>query len=302
MLFLGALVFVPIGVAGPPFKIARGAGSFRFVDEKGDATRQMTVYTYLPKRLKAKEAPIVFVCHGHHRTPETYRDHWAPHADKHGFMVLAPLFDLEQWGAGGYSYASVFDRDGKIRPSPMWSYSVIEHLFDAVKAATGNDSSRYFLYGFSEGGQFVHRLVLLLPDARYARAVVGSPGWYTMPQFDIKFPYGLRGAPVTEASLKTSLERDVVLLLGERDNDPDDPELRKSRQAEAQGRHRFARGQKFFHEAEHASTELNAAFAWRLEIVPGAAHDPKKMSGPAAAILVSGSLGGKRPHKQYSAK
>jgi hypothetical protein len=123
-----------------------------------------------------------------------------------------------------------------------------------------------------------------------------------MPRFDIKFPYGLGGLPVTEASLKTSLGRDVILLLGERDTDPNDPELRNTRQAEAQGPHRFARGQEFFREAKHESAELKAPFGWRLQIVPGAAHDPKKMSGPAAAVLVSGKWPGKGPHKQDNAK
>jgi poly(3-hydroxybutyrate) depolymerase len=242
LILVWPLVCLQTGLAGPPLKIARGAGSFQFVDEKGDASKQMTVYTYLPKRLKTKETPIVFICHGHHKNAQGYRDNWAQHAEKYGFMVLAPLFDVDQWGAHGYSYGSIIDHDGKVQPSSLWSYSVIEHLFDAVKAATGNESPRYFLYGFSEGGQFVHRLVLLLPDARYARAVIGTPGWYMMPRFDIKFPYGLGGLPVTEASLKTSFGRDVILLLGERDTDPNDPELRNTRQAEAQGPHRFARG------------------------------------------------------------
>jgi hypothetical protein len=72
--------------------------------------------------------------------------------------------------------------------------------------------------------------------------------------------------------------------------------VRKSRQALAQGPHRFARGQKFFNLAQHQSAELKAAFGWRLEFVPGEGHDPRKMSGPAAAILMrqtlSGSLSG----------
>lgn len=286
MLLVWALAWSQTVAASPAIRIAPGAGSFLFVDEKGDATKAITVYTYLPRRVKANEAPIVFVLHGHHRTAKGYRDNWALHADKYGFMVLAPLFDPEQWGGGEYSYASVVGRDGKIRDASMWSYSVIEHLFDAIKAATGNASPRYFLYGFSEGGQFVHRLVLLLPEARYARAVAGTPGWYTMPRFDSKFPYGLGGSPVTEASLKTSLGRDVVLMLGDKDTDPNDPGLRKTRQALAQGAHRFARGQVFFKATEDRAAELKAAFGWRLQVVPGVAHEPKKMSGPAAAVLM----------------
>jgi len=265
--------------------IAPGTGSFHFVDRQGDS-KPMTIYTYLPKDADASKASIVFVLHGHHRAAREYRDNWSAHADKYGFMVLAPLFDTDQWGEGQYSYASVVGRDGTLRDASLWSYSVVEHIFDAVKAATGNASSRYFLYGFSEGGQFVHRLVLLLPEARYARAVAGTPGWYTMPRFDVRFPYGLGASPATEASLKRTLERDFVLMLGDRDIDRNDPELRKTKQALAQGANRFERGRAFYKEAEDRAAEWKIPLGWRLQVVPGVAHEPARMSAPAAAVLM----------------
>jgi poly(3-hydroxybutyrate) depolymerase len=284
-LLVWVLAWSQAAVASPAVRIVSGAGSFSFVDDKGDATKEMTVYTYLPRHVKASKAPVVFIMHGHQKNAKGSRDEWAQYAEKYGFMVLAPLFDQEQWAGNEYSYASVVGKDGKVRDKSMWSFSVIEHLFDAVKAATGNANSRYFLYGFSEGGQFVHRLVLLLPEARYARAVIGTPGWYTMPKFDVKFPYGLGGVPLREDSLKMSFGRDVVLMLGDQDTDPNDPELRKTRQAMAQGAHRFERGETFFREARGHAAELKAAFAWRLVVVPGAGHD-KRMFRPAAAVLM----------------
>lgn len=271
--------------ATPAISIERGNGAFTFIDEKGDPSKRMTVYTYLPRRSEANTAQILFVLHGHHKTAQHYRDDWASHADKYGFMVVAPLFDAEQWSDREYAYPrGVRDKHGD---SSRWSYSLIEHLFDAIKAATGNNSSGYLLYGFSEGGQFVHRLVLLLPEARYLRAVAGSSGWYTMPTFDATFPYGLNNTPATGASLKKSLERDVVLLLGGGDTDPNDPEIRKTREALAQGANRVARGQNFYKEAENRAAELKAKFAWRLQIVPGAGHEPTKVSPTAAAVLTA---------------
>lgn len=61
-------------------------------------------------------------------------------------------------------------------PNRPRSFSRIEHLFDAIRQATGNRGERYFLYGHSEGGQFVLRLLMLLPQARVQRAVVVNPG------------------------------------------------------------------------------------------------------------------------------
>jgi dienelactone hydrolase len=275
------------GAADRQIKIPNGKGEFRFVDRKGDSSKEITVFTYLPENLKASEAPIVFVMHGHHRSAEGYRNDWAKHANRLGFMVLAPLFDEEQWGHGFYSYASVLTKSGKIRNPAKWSFSVIEHLFDAVKEATGNSNPQYYLYGFSEGGQFVHRFVLLMPQARYAKAVIGTPGWYTMPRFDVKFPYGLGGSPVTPASLKVVLGRNVVLLLGEADTDPNHDELRKTPEAMAQGPNRVARGKTFFRELNKRAAEMKTPFAWRIMTVPGAAHEPRKMSPSAAAALMA---------------
>jgi poly(3-hydroxybutyrate) depolymerase len=275
-----------VSAAGATIRIAAGPSSFSFVDEKGDPSKQIAVYTYLPRGLKPDTAPIVFVMHGHGKNAKGYRDTWIEHADKYAFMVVAPLFDPERWGRGGYSYASVVGREGKFQDVSRWSFSVIEHLFDAIKEATGNQSAKYFIYGHSEGGQFVHRLVLLLPDARYARAVAANPGWYTMPRFDIKFPYGLGGSPATEESLKTSLGREFILMLGDRDTNPNHKDLRKTPQAMAQGSYRFERGQNFFKEAVQRATELKCTFGWQLQVVHGAAHENSKMSLPAAAVLM----------------
>ncbi|MCC7486756.1 MAG: hypothetical protein IT529_17420 [Burkholderiales bacterium] len=244
------------------------------------------MYTYLPDGLPARDAPIVFVMHGTSRTAENYRNVWIEHAGRYRFMVVAPRFDRERWGRGAYTYASVVTREGGTRDRALWSFSVIEHLFDAIKARTGNAAARYRIYGHSEGGQFVHRLVLLLPDARYERAVAANAGWYTMPRFDVAFPYGLKGSPATAASLSKSLARELVILLGERDNDPEHHQLRRTPRALAQGANRVERGEDFFATARARAAELHAPFGWTLEYVPGAGHSNAQMAGAAAALLM----------------
>ena len=288
---LGAVVVLLLTIAASRVEAARGGinipvgpGNFVFVDQKGDRTKQTAVYTYLPEGLDVTKAPIAFILHGAHRSVEGVRDDWERHADKYGFMVIAPLFDKEQWGH--FETAGIFSRSGKLRDKSKTSYYLIEHLFDAVKAATGNTTARYFLYGFSEGGQFTQRFVLFMPEARYIRAVIGSPSHYMMPRFDIKFPYGLKGAPATAASLKPVFSRDVVLLLPEQDNDPNHPQLSKTPEAEAQGPNRFARGHTFFREAHKCAAQLGAPFRWRLRYVHGAGHSPKRVSSSAAALLM----------------
>lgn len=277
--------------ASRPIRIATGPGSFEFVDRQGDASKRMTVYTYLPAGLALADARIAFVMHGHGKNAPGYRDHWGLQAEELKFMVIAPHFDAQQWGDGDYSYASLFntrgDTQGQLADESRWSFSLIEHLFDTILQATGNRSQRYYLYGHSEGGQFAHRLLMLLAQARVQRAVVANPGWYTMPSDDIAYPYGLKGTPASTATLKPCLARDVVLMLGEKDKDPDDPHLRKSRQAMAQGASRFERGHHYFDAMKKLAERSGTRFGWRLETVPGGTHSDGRMAPAAAAALMA---------------
>ena len=92
LVLVSSIAAQPTKPAYGEIEIPSGKGDFRFVDQKGDPSKPIPVFTYLPPNLKASEAPIVFVMHGHHRSAESYRNNWAKHADHFGFMVLAPLF------------------------------------------------------------------------------------------------------------------------------------------------------------------------------------------------------------------
>jgi hypothetical protein len=72
-------------------------------------------------------------------------------------------------------------------------------------------------------------------------------------------------------------------MLGEEDQDPNDPELRKTGEAEEQGKTRFERGHTYFEAAQAEAASLHADFQWHLATVPGAHHSDKQMA--RAAIL-----------------
>jgi pimeloyl-ACP methyl ester carboxylesterase len=170
-------------------------------------------------------------------------------------------------------------------PESRWSFSLIEPLFDFVRADVGNRSDGYYLFGHSAGAQFVHRFLLLKPQNRVTRAVSANAGWYTAPETGVDFPYGVRGGPVSDAGLRNALADSLTVLLGENDNDPNDPDLRSSPEADRQGPHRLARGQFFFAAGRATALALGTPFGWRLEIVPGAAHSNSAMAPAAARAL-----------------
>ena len=66
---------------------------------------------------------------------------------------------------------------------------------------------------------------------------------------------------------------------------PQDDDLRKTPEAELQGKHRYDRGHTFYRVARAKAGELGVGFGWRLVEVPGAGHSNAEMT-PAAALLV----------------
>jgi poly(3-hydroxybutyrate) depolymerase len=207
-------------------------------------------------------------------------------ADKGNFLVVCPQFLEKDYPTRAYQWGNMFDDANKPIPRDKWTFAAIEHLFDEIKQMTDNNSEKYCIFGHSAGGQFVHRFVLFMPNARYKRAIAANPGWYTMPDYDgHKFPYGLRNSGLSPDDLKKSLSKNFVLMLGENDIDANDPELNKGKLAEEQGATRFDRGQNYFKAAQTTATAFGANMQWLLRPVPKAHHSDREMGVAAAPIL-----------------
>jgi poly(3-hydroxybutyrate) depolymerase len=286
-LFLAALLFMAYpderAAAQPAAPLARGSGSFVLPFPSTGATREIKVWYHRPDQA-GLDAPVVFVMHGAGRNGEGYRKAWIPIAEERRFILLVPEFSRAQF-AGDYNLERMTLPDGTGVPREQWPYTAIEDIFDAVGSANKLSARTYDIYGHSAGAQFVHRLVLLLPDARYHIAVAANAGWYTMPDFGVAYPYGFARTDVTPAQLAKSLGRRLVVLLGDQDTDPNHPQLRRAPEAMAQGDHRYARGHTFFERAQRAAAELNAPFAWALRVAPGVAHRNSRMTPHAAAFV-----------------
>jgi poly(3-hydroxybutyrate) depolymerase len=275
---IGASVFAATPI--PP-----GKWSFVFTDAKGHADRPIRVYTYRPRGCDTR-CPIVFVMHGVKRDASAYRDHWELVADNYNVLVVAPEFAGRYWPkAAEYNLGGVAGQPDREK----WAYSAIEHLFDEVR----DGQNGYSIFGHSAGGQFVQRMALFRPDNRASVMVAANPGWYAMPEWRKEkashpYPYSLVESPVGEAELKRALQRRFVLLLGEKDSDPDHENLNQSEGAKRQGASRVDRGETFFKAATAAAGELGVKFAWELNEVPDTAHDGAAMSRIAAQMLYGG--------------
>ena len=270
---------VPAFAATP---IPSGRWSFVFTDAKGRPDRPIRVYTYRPRKCDTT-CPILFVMHGEKRNAYDYLGHWELAADRHGFMLAAPEFTREHWPkAAGYNLGDIAAQKDREK----WAFAAIEHLFDEVR----DGQKDYRIFGHSAGGQFVQRMAFFRPDNRASVMVAANPGWYTMPEWRKDkganpFPYSLVDSPAGESELRQALARRVLLLVGEKDSEPDAENLNQGAGAKKQGEGRLARGENFFKAATAAAQELGVKLGWEFTEVPDTAHDAAAMSRAAAEAL-----------------
>jgi poly(3-hydroxybutyrate) depolymerase len=267
-------------------KIPVGKTQFEFIDQAGDPSRPVTVWMYVPKNCDAS-CPLQFVMHGVKRNGEEYLDNWVGFADERQFVVITPEFTRKHFPHDDdYSLGR-----STTEPNPQkWAFAVTEHLFDDLKKRFGFAAPSYRLFGHSAGGQFVHRLHLFNPDHRAVPIIAANPGWYTQFEWGLaddtyKFPYNTRGSRVDEGRAKSALGKPFVLLIGDQDIDPADPNLNRSKGASAQGAFRFARGQAFAKNAQRAAEVLGVTWQWKSVVVPGVAHDNAGMARAAIDMM-----------------
>lgn len=276
----GATAFLPWSALGA----ARGeSGVFERTEAAGATSEPQRVFFHRPAQWQA-DGRIVMVMHGVDRDADRYRDEWSPLADAHGFLLLCPEFSRSKFPKTGWYNLGGMEMTAD---PARWAFSVPDRVFVEARGRFGATSERYSLYGHSAGSQFVHRFLLLAPSPRVEQAISANAGWYTLPLFDLPFPYGLRNTAVTEAQVTAFLQRPLVLQLGESDTNPEHRTLERNPQADRQGIHRFARGLNFLAVGRREAERRGIALAWRLVTVPGVGHSNGRMAASAAKVLFS---------------
>lgn len=257
--------------------------SFVFTDKGYFSDKPVTVH-YYKARSAGTDAKVMMVIHGAERQGSRMRDNWIPFAEKNKLIVLAPEFDEARFSSRLFNMGGIESRDRS-----QWSFQLIEHLFDFVRAEAGLSTPDYLLFGHSAGGQFVHRFMLLGEAPRVSVAVAANAGSYTMPVYpglmEDRFPYALDEGIVSPDRLRQIFARRLIVLLGENDTQTDAASLPRARQATVQGANRFERGNNFFAQATVQAQKLATPLAWERVTVPGVGHDSRRMSQAAARIL-----------------
>lgn len=178
-------------------------------------------FSYCVHRPSGATAPdrppqMLVAIHGSDYLHESMCRYFAALADETHCIVLAPLFAP---AAGGTP-----DPDGyKFLRSDYAAYDqILLDMIDAVAVRFGAAAERFFLFGFSGGAQFAHRLLYVYPERLHAVGIA-APGMVTLidPTHEAWVgTKGLRARFGRDLDLERLRAIPVQLLVGAEDSTP----------------------------------------------------------------------------------
>ena len=261
-------------------------GVFEFNGYEPLADKPFNIHFYIPSSIDRTNAPILFVFPGMNRNADDYLETWISLADQYQIMVFSFEFtDYYYPNSTSYQLGYIRDFNQNFTNEDLWTFSLIEPVFDKIKTSLNYNGNTYNMFGHSAGAQFVHRFIQFKPLSRVNKAVSANAGWYTLPDTTIDFPYGLKGTPINSNDLENSFLKNLEVHLGQNDNNPNDPFLNTTDGANLQGNHRLSRGQYFILNSDSIAQTMNFSSNWIKKEVPNIGHQQVNMAAFAAQEL-----------------
>lgn len=218
-------------------------------------------FLYVPPNV-ASHPPLFVTVHGISRNAREHARLFAPFADRYGVVVLAPLFPAQTYGD--------YQRLGQKGNADQ----VLDAMVDEVGKLTGAKTERFFLFGYSGGGQFAHRYAMAHPE-RVGAYAVGAAGWYTFPDLQLTYPRGLKpckSRPDMQLVPKRFLEIPATVLVGERDTRPGTALRKSSKLNGQQGTSRLERGRRWVEAMHQAARDEGVPGSFDFVALPKCGH------------------------------
>jgi len=128
---------------------------------------------------------LAVIVHGSGRDAPRYRDCFKEFAEANRCIVLAPLFPCRVCDENDLSSYKFLIWDG------LRFDQVLLDMVREVEQKYQIDAERFLLFGFSGGGQFVHRFFYVHPE-RLSALSIGAPGVVTLPSDDSDWWVGVQ--------------------------------------------------------------------------------------------------------------
>lgn len=170
-------------------------------------------FVYVPSP-GGQGSPLFVAVHGISRNAFELAQTFAGYCEECGAVLVAPLFTEDHSGD--------YQRLGRAGRGPR-ADAALDSILEEVEWLTGADATQIHLFGHSGGAQFAHRYAMAYPH-RVARAAIASAGWYTFPDRQRRYPYGIRSSqdlPDVRFDPEDFLRVPITVLVGERDITPE---------------------------------------------------------------------------------
>ncbi len=286
-----------------------GSGVFLIEGGQTRTDKHIKVYYHKPKSFST-DSKVLLVIPGAGRNADSYRDTWIDASEKHSVLLLSPQYLEEDYPFGDYHLGGLvknLNLEGNIEfventniaklneekltftfndNKVNWIFHDFDRIFDLIKAELGLLTNTYDLFGHSAGGHILHRMALFYDNSKANNMLASNASFYTLPDFEYTYPFGVRNTSLEEAALKRVFSKKLVVFLGEEDNATETRgTFLRSKTADVQGLHRLARGTYFFDTAKAKALELGLDFNWKLVVVTNVGHDQNKMGQAASELL-----------------
>lgn len=219
------------------------------------------VRTYLSETPNG--VPVVAV-HGRSRRAGDQFRALLPAAMAADAVLIAPLFTSSAYPA--YQRLDALDRPWGAADDLL---STLDRLSEQHPISVGQVD----LVGFSGGAQFVHRFAMRHPD-RVRRLVVTAAGWYTLLDEARRYPHGVAdrdtGAPLFDVAAFLALP--ILVMVGERDVEPDAGLRTSARLDRVQGENRLQRALHWVDHLEEEGRRQGISTAVSFDVLPGCGH------------------------------
>ncbi len=228
-----------------------------------DVAEGIPYYFYVPSRVDPTARPLVVV-HGISRRAHVHLATFAPFAEMSGRILIAPLFSKARC-----------KRYQQLVADPCRADQALLATLRAVATKTGYDMSQVDLFGFSGGAQFAHRFAMMYPE-RVGRLAVASAGWYTLPDFEQAFPYGLasiaNGRERFQAKLPDFLAIPTLVMVGEKDLARDESLRQRPEVDRRQGLTRVERAARWSQAMRQAAADRGVHAKISFHVLPACGH------------------------------
>jgi pimeloyl-ACP methyl ester carboxylesterase len=259
MILAGFLLAAPAGAADLP----RGTVLRRQL--RSDSKQEY--FLYVPPSA-AVNARVFVTVHGISRNAEEHIRRFKQFANEYGVVVVSPLFSEDRYP--DYQTLGVTGRGQR-------ADIALQKIIAEIGTLRGTDIRQIYLFGYSGGGQFVHRYAMAYPR-QVAAVAIGAAGWYTFPDPAVKFPRGLKLKSPDAAIQFTPeefLQIPMAVFVGERDGRSAGI-LRCGRRVDTQqGLTRIERGYRWTEAMNSAAATRNLSTPHLFRVIPYAAHSFK---------------------------